>query len=79
VIELARNPEDHRQLRAWLAATIEELPSFDKPRFVHKLESAYRQMWEHRAAGHSPRLNKVIDDFDQTKAHFLGPTSQRPQ
>jgi predicted O-linked N-acetylglucosamine transferase (SPINDLY family) len=71
-IELARNPEDLRQLRGRLAATMKNSPLFDTPRFVHNLESAYQEMWDNHAAGHSPRPIKVIDDFDQSKAHPLG-------
>ena len=68
-IGLARNPEDLRQLRGRLAATMKNSPLFDTPRFVHNLESAYQEMWDNHAAGHSPRPIKVIDDFDQSKAH----------
>jgi len=70
-IELARNPEDLRQLRGRLAATIKNSPLFDTPRFVHNLESAYEEMWDNHAAGHSPRPIQVSDDFDQIKAHPL--------
>jgi predicted O-linked N-acetylglucosamine transferase (SPINDLY family) len=63
-IELARNPEDLRRLRGRLAATKSTSPLFDTPRFVHNLESAYKEMWDNHAAGHSPRPIKVIDDFD---------------
>ena len=70
-IGLARNPEDLRQLRGRLAATMKNSPLFDTPRFVHNLESAYQEMWDNHVAGHSPRPIQVIDDFDQSKAHPL--------
>src|SRR5271166_1972739 len=75
-IELARNPEDLRQLRGRLAATMKTSPLFDTPRFVHNLESAYQEMWDNHAAGHLPRPIKVIDDFDQSKPH---PPETRPR
>ena len=68
-IELARNPEDLRQLRGRLAAAMKNSALFDTPRFVHNLESAYQEMWDNHAAGHLPRPIKVIDDFDQSKPH----------
>jgi protein O-GlcNAc transferase len=78
-IELAQNPEDLRRLRLRLAATIEHSPLFDRPRFVRNLESAYRQMWENHAAGLSSGPINVVDHFDRTDYHLLGPTSQRTQ
>jgi protein O-GlcNAc transferase len=78
-IELARKPEKLRQLRGRLASTVKNSPLFDTPRFVHNLESAYLVMWDNHAAGHSPRPIQAVNDFDQSKTHLLGPTSQRTQ
>ena len=67
-IELARNPDDLRQLRESLAVRVKTSPLFDTPRFVHNLESAYQQMWDNHAAGHLPGPIKVIDNFDEMPA-----------
>ncbi len=65
-IELARDAASLRRIRESLAAAIRTSPLFDTPRFVHNLESAYREMWENHASGRSPRPITVIDDFDRS-------------
>jgi predicted O-linked N-acetylglucosamine transferase (SPINDLY family) len=54
-LHLAGHPAELRGLREKLAATRTTWPLFDTPRFVRKLERAYRAMWDLYAAGKAPQ------------------------
>jgi predicted O-linked N-acetylglucosamine transferase (SPINDLY family) len=75
-IELAENPDRLRALRDRVAATAKSSPLFDTPRFVHNLESAFRQMWDNHADGNAPRPLEVIDEFDQVRGKNSVPMGQ---
>ena len=53
-LELARFPMRLRSLRQKLVQARPTHPFFDTDRYRRHLESAYRTMWERRAAGLAP-------------------------
>ncbi len=58
-IELARDTDARRTLKAKLWKQRETAPLFDAARFTRHLEAAYRQIWHRHVAGKPPR------SFDQ--------------
>jgi predicted O-linked N-acetylglucosamine transferase (SPINDLY family) len=53
-LELAREPELLADLRRRVAQNARELPPFDGPAFVRRLESAYLEMWRRYQDGRGP-------------------------
>lgn len=54
-LRLARDPQELSASRRRLERNRVSDPLFDTPAFVRRLEAAYRQMWEHWAAGRHPQ------------------------
>jgi protein O-GlcNAc transferase len=53
-VNLARNPNDLKAIKAKLAAHRHAYPLFDTERFTRNLEAAYRQMWGRYRRGEAP-------------------------